>query len=316
MVWLNYKQKIKPIILIMLAVLFSSCVTLTEVKRFGDSTELLVNGAEKHYDQILVSHRNIVLENIDLSTDSFDDAVETNLLKGVIGRKVVMSSLYTYSKALKDLADFDSDKDIERASKQLSSSLNSLTSGIISHNIRQELPDFLQSRLVPNKLIDGVVTNEVQKQLRAIGPAIEKLAMAYVNVKKKSEIRKAVIDAQPHLENIVTFLKKDLLNESKRLMMLQYTILMNNSETFDSLKEDYSNQSHAEKANRTVLAKNIVKGFYNQQDQWIQEVLFLIQLENSADRCLTAHKNLMNKNDKGKALSDFIGSVNILTTLN
>jgi len=274
------------VLLVLLAL--SGCVNLKAVEKFAKGTEAVATASARFYQGQLETDRQLAVATLDLKTDDFQSAVGgKNLISETRTHGAAVQALAAYAKSLGEIAKFDDDASIEKESKKLAASLNSIADTL-------------------DKSIPGE---------SALAAAIAGVGEFYVDTKKRAVIYATVEKAHPFVEKIINTLTEDIKRESNRIAIGRVSAAANRETLYDGLSEGYAGSSKAEKVYRTIAAGKLVDQELAEMATKYSEEEFLKKFEKTAKACVAAHEAIRVKNldERAAAIVDFVERAQGLT---
>lgn len=291
----------------------TGCANLKAVGKFANGTQALSEAAGKFYDLELETDRKLAITTVDLGAkqdrpecQKKDGSYLTpwdcetkgeNLISEARRNRAAVSALAQYAQSLKEIAEFNDDANIEKASKELSSNLST----------------FAKTLDVAADTKESVLAN-----------AISGLAKIYIDLRVRKAIYEKARLAQEDVSKIVNMLKDDIKRQQTRLAVSRESAKATREEWFNSFREKYQSNkiqiSHkviqqsekaklnSENAGLSIAASALVGDELNDKLANQPSIIFLHELDETANSCLEAHKAIQEPNlsDKSGIIIKFI----------
>jgi hypothetical protein len=192
--------------------------------------------------------------------------------------RAVVAALAQYAKSLNEIATFNDDENIEKASQELSGNLSNLAKALDAANPKEE----------------------------ALASAISGLAKIYLDIKVRKIIYQKIKLAQDDVATIINTLRDDIKRQQQRLAINRLNAKATREEWFKAFRKGYQSggASASDKAFLTIAAGKLVGDDLKDELAAQPATLFLEELDETAASCLKAHEAIQNPD-----LSDKAGTV-------
>lgn len=283
------------IVALFIVTITTGCVNLERVEEFAKGTQALTEASAKFYEMELETDRQLAVMTVDLDEKKqvgitpWDRATKGKKLMSEARRnRTAVAALAQYAQSLNEIATFNNDDDIEKASKELSGNLSSLATTLNSAASPEE---------------------------EVLASAISGLGKIYIDLKVRKIIYEKIKLAQDDVETIINMLKEDVEQQVTRLQVEHLNSTVTREEWFNGFRQKYQGSADAsEKAILSITAGNLIEDDLKEQLALLPATLFLEKLNKTASSCLESHKAIQNKNlrDNVGALVKFINDARSL----
>lgn len=283
----------KIIVTLLFVVYLSGCVNLEAVGKFSEGAQALSVASGKFYTIELETDWQLAAMTVDLGSNEqspncknrqggymapWDCATKgRNLMSESRRNRAAVATLAQYAKSLNEIATFNDDENVEKASKELAGNLG----------------DFA-------KTLDAAADPREE----VLASAISQLAKIYIDVKVRDIIFEKVKLAQKPVEDIVNMLRDDIKRQQQRFAINRINTEATRETWFNGFREGYGGASASEKAFLTIAAGKLVQDHLKDGLAVQPATLFLKELDETAKSCLKAHEAIQNPD-----LSDKAGTV-------
>ena len=282
------------IVILLFVVFLTGCVNLKAVGKFSEGAQVLSEASGKFYAIELETDRQLAAMTVNLGAKQKsekckikDDVYMTpwdcatkgkNLMSEARRNRAVVAALAQYAKSLNEIATFDDDENIEKASQELSGNLSNLAKALDAANPKEE----------------------------ALASAISGLAKIYLDIKVRKIIYQKIKLAQDDVATIVNTLRDDIKRQQQRLAINRLNAKATREEWFKAFRKGYQSvgASASDKAFLTIAAGKLVGDDLKDELAAQPATLFLEELDETAASCLKAHEAIQNPD-----LSDKAGTV-------
>ena len=284
--------------------MLNGCVNLEAVGKFADGAQALSEASGKFYEMELETDRQLAAMTVDLgapensadcSGTPWDCAVKgENLMAEARRNRAAISSLAEYARGLHEIATFNDDKNIGKASKELSGNLGDLS-----------------------KTLDGSVNQKDQ----VLATAISSLAKVFVDLKVRDVIYEKVQLAHPQIKVITDVIRKDIKGMQTRSKITRLNAQATRETWFNGFRANYKDPevNASEKATFDLLASQLVKNELRDILAVEPSRLFIKKFEATVESCVEAHQAIQKADLRGNSdtIIKFVGDArNLLSTLN
>lgn len=282
------------IVILLFVVFLTGCVNLKAVGKFSEGAQVLSEASGKFYAIELETDRQLAAMTVNLGAKQKsekckikDDVYMTpwdcatkgkNLMSEARRNRAVVAALAQYAKSLNEIATFDDDENIEKASQELSGNLSNLAKTLDAANTKEEV----------------------------LASAISGLAKIYLDVKVRKIIYQKIKLAQDDVVTIVNTLRDDIKRQQQRFAINRLNAKATREEWFKAFRKGYQSggASASDKAFLTIAAGKLVGDDLKDKLAAQPATLFLEELDETAASCLKAHEAIQNPD-----LSDKAGTV-------
>lgn len=282
------------IVILLFVVFLTGCVNLKAVGKFSEGAQVLSEASGKFYAIELETDRQLAAMTVNLGAKQKsekckikDDVYMTpwdcatkgkNLMSEARRNRAVVAALAQYAKSLNEIATFDDDENIEKASQELSGNLSNLAKTLDAANTKEEV----------------------------LASAISGLAKIYLDVKVRKIIYQKIKLAQDDVVTIVNTLRDDIKRQQQRFAINRLNAKATREEWFKAFRKGYQSggASASDKAFLTIAAGKLVGDDLKDELAAQPATLFLEELDETAASCLKAHEAIQNPD-----LSDKAGTV-------
>ncbi len=282
------------IVILLFVVFLTGCVNLKAVGKFSEGAQVLSEASGKFYAIELETDRQLAAMTVNLGAKQKsekckikDDVYMTpwdcatkgkNLMSEARRNRAVVAALAQYAKSLNEIATFDDDENIEKASQELSGNLSNLAKTLDAANTKEEV----------------------------LASAISGLAKIYLDVKVRKIIYQKIKLAQDDVATIVNTLRDDIKRQQQRFAINRLNAKATREEWFKAFRKGYQSggASASDKAFLTIAAGKLVGDDLKDKLAAQPATLFLEELDETAASCLKAHEAIQNPD-----LSDKAGTV-------
>lgn len=282
------------IVILLFVVFLTGCVNLKAVGKFSEGAQVLSEASGKFYAIELETDRQLAAMTVNLGAKQKsekckikDDVYMTpwdcatkgkNLMSEARRNRAVVAALAQYAKSLNEIATFDDDENIEKASQELSGNLSNLAKTLDAANTKEEV----------------------------LASAISGLAKIYLDVKVRKIIYQKIKLAQDDVATIVNTLRDDIKRQQQRFAINRLNAKATREEWFKAFRKGYQSggASASDKAFLTIAAGKLVGDDLKDELAAQPATLFLEELDETAASCLKAHEAIQNPD-----LSDKAGTV-------
>lgn len=282
------------IVILLFVVFLTGCVNLKAVGKFSEGAQVLSEASGKFYAIELETDRQLAAMTVNLGAKQKsekckikDDVYMTpwdcatkgkNLMSEARRNRAVVVALAQYAKSLNEIATFDDDENIEKASQELSGNLSNLAKTLDAANTKEEV----------------------------LASAISGLAKIYLDVKVRKIIYQKIKLAQDDVATIVNTLRDDIKRQQQRFAINRLNAKATREEWFKAFRKGYQSggASASDKAFLTIAAGKLVGDDLKDKLAAQPATLFLEELDETAASCLKAHEAIQNPD-----LSDKAGTV-------
>ncbi|MDL1984193.1 MAG: hypothetical protein LWX54_08405 [Deltaproteobacteria bacterium] len=282
------------IVILLFVVFLTGCVNLKAVGKFSKGAQVLSEASGKFYAIELETDRQLAAMTVNLGAKQkskkckikgdeymtpWDCATKgKNLMAEVRRNRAAVATLAQYAKSLNEIATFDDDENIEKASQELSGNLSNLAKALDAANPKEE----------------------------ALASAISGLAKIYLDIKVRKIIYQKIKLAQDDVATIINTLRDDIKWQQQRLAINRLNAKATREEWFNAFRKGYQSggASASDKAFLTIAAGKLVGDDLKDELAAQPATLFLEELNETAASCLKAHEAIQNPD-----LSDKAGTV-------
>lgn len=282
------------IVILLFVVFLTGCVNLKAVGKFSKGAQVLSEASGKFYAIELETDRQLAAMTVNLGAKQkrekckikgdeymtpWDCATKgKNLMAEVRRNRAAVATLAQYAKSLNEIATFDDDENIEKASQELSDNLSNLAKALDAANPKEE----------------------------ALASAISGLAKIYLDIKVRKIIYQKIKLAQDDVATIINTLRDDIKRQQQRLAINRLNAKATREEWFKAFRKGYQSvgASASDKAFLTIAAGKLVGDDLKDELAAQPATLFLEELDETAASCLKAHEAIQNPD-----LSDKAGTV-------
>lgn len=282
------------IVILLFVVFLTGCVNLKAVGKFSEGAQVLSEASGKFYAIELETDRQLAAMTVNLGAKQKsekckikDDVYMTpwdcatkgkNLMSEARRNRAVVAALAQYAKSLNEIATFDDDENIEKASQELSGNLSNLAKTLDAANTKEEV----------------------------LASAISGLAKIYLDIKVRKIIYQKIKLAQDDVATIVNTLRDDIKRQQQRFAINRLNAKATREEWFKAFRKGYQSggASASDKAFLTIAAGKLVGDDLKDELAAQPATLFLEELDETAASCLKAHEAIQNPD-----LSDKAGTV-------
>jgi hypothetical protein len=282
------------IVILLFVVFLTGCVNLKAVGKFSKGAQVLSEASGKFYAIELETDRQLAAMTVNLGAKQKsekckikDDVYMTpwdcatkgkNLMSEARRNRAVVAALAQYAKSLNEIATFDDDENIEKASQELSGNLSNLAKTLDAANTKEEV----------------------------LAGAISGLAKIYLDIKVRKIIYQKIKLAQDDVATIVNTLRDDIKRQQQRFAINRLNAKATREEWFKAFRKGYQSggASASDKAFLTIAAGKLVGDDLKDELAAQPATLFLEELDETAASCLKAHEAIQNPD-----LSDKAGTV-------
>jgi hypothetical protein len=281
-------------VILLFVVFLTGCVNLKAVGKFSEGAQVLSEASGKFYAIELETDRQLAAMTVNLGAKQKsekckikDDVYMTpwdcatkgkNLMSEARRNCAVVAALAQYAKSLNEIATFDDDENIKKASQELSGNLSNLAKTLDAANTKEEV----------------------------LASAISGLAKIYLDVKVRKIIYQKIKLAQDDVATIVNTLRDDIKRQQQRFAINRLNAKATREEWFKAFRKGYQSggASASDKAFLTIAAGKLVGDDLKDELAAQPATLFLEELDETAASCLKAHEAIQNPD-----LSDKAGTV-------
>ena len=285
----------KRIGILFICAFLAGCVNLKAVEKFSEGAQALSEASGKFYAMQLETDRQLAKMTIYLGSEQEGEycknqdgtdkvpwkcATEHKQLMSEARRnRAAVAALAQYAKSLNEIANFNDDENIEKASQALAGNLSHL-----------------------RKTLDNAANPDEE----VLSHAILGLEKIYLNVKVRKIIYQKINLAHEHVETIVNILRKDIKRQQTRFVLNRLNSSGEREKWFMAFREEYRSDgvSESEKAFLTIAAGKVVEDELKDQLAERPSIQFVAELDHAAESLLKAHEAIQNP-----ALSDKAGVV-------
>ena len=282
------------IVILLFVVFLTGCVNLKAVGKFSEGAQVLSEASGKFYAIELETDRQLAAMTVNLGAKQKSEKCKIkgdeymtpwdcatkgkNLMAEVRRNRAAVATLAQYAKSLNEIATFDDDENIEKASQELSGNLSNLAKALDAANPKEE----------------------------ALASAISGLAKIYLDIKVRKIIYQKIKLAQDDVATIVNTLRDDIKRQQQRLAINRLNAKATREEWFKAFRKGYQSggASASDKAFLTIAAGKLVGDDLKDELAAQPATLFLEELDETAASCLKAHEAIQNPD-----LSDKAGTV-------
>ena len=282
------------IVILLFVVFLTGCVNLKAVGKFSEGAQVLSEASGKFYAIELETDRQLAAMTVNLGAKQKsekckikDDEYMTpwdcatkgkNLMSEARRNRAAVAALAQYAKSLNEIATFDDDENIEKASQELSGNLSNLAKTLDAANTKEEV----------------------------LASAISGLAKIYLDIKVRKIIYQKIKLAQDDVATIVNTLRDDIKRQQQRFAINRLNAKATREEWFKAFRKGYQSggASASDKAFLTIAAGKLVGDDLKDELAAQPATLFLEELDETAASCLKAHEAIQNPD-----LSDKAGTV-------
>lgn len=279
------------IVILLFVVFLTGCVNLKPVGKFSKGAQVLSEASGKFYAIELETDRQLAAMTVNLGAKQKSEKCKIkgdeylmpwdcatkgkNLMSEVRRNRAAVAALAQYAKSLNEIATFDDDENIEKASQELSGNLSNLAKALDAANPKEE----------------------------ALASAISGLAKIYLDVKVRKIIYQKIKLAQDKVVTIVTTLREDIKRQQQRLAINRLNAKATREEWFKAFRKGYQSggASASDKAFLTIAAGKLVGDDLKDELAAQPATLFLEELDETAASCLKAHEAIQNPDFSDKA---------------
>ena len=282
------------IVILLFVVFLTGCVNLKAVGKFSKGAQVLSEASGKFYAIELETDRQLAAMTVNLGAKQKSEKCKIkgdeymtpwdcatkgkNLMAEVRRNRAAVATLAQYAKSLNEIATFDDDENIEKASQELSGNLSNLAKALDAANPKEE----------------------------ALASAISGLAKIYLDIKVRKIIYQKIKLAQDDVATIVNTLRDDIKRQQQRFAINRLNAKATREEWFKAFRKGYQSggASASDKAFLTIAAGKLVGDDLKDELAAQPATLFLEELDETAASCLKAHEAIQNPD-----LSDKAGTV-------
>ncbi len=282
------------IVILLFVVFLTGCVNLKAVGKFSKGAQVLSEASGKFYAIELETDRQLAAMTVNLGAKQKSEKCKIkgdeymtpwdcatkgkNLMAEVRRNRAAVATLAQYAKSLNEIATFDDDENIEKASQELSGNLSNLAKALDAANPKEE----------------------------ALASAISGLAKIYLDIKVRKIIYQKIKLAQDDVATIINTLRDDIKRQQQRLAINRLNAKATREEWFKAFRKGYQSvgASASDKAFLTIAAGKLVGDDLKDELAAQPATLFLEELDETAASCLKAHEAIQNPD-----LSDKAGTV-------
>ena len=282
------------IVILLFVVFLTGCVNLKAVGKFSKGAQVLSEASGKFYAIELETDRQLAAMTVNLGAKQKSEKCKIkgdeymtpwdcatkgkNLMAEVRRNRAAVATLAQYAKSLNEIATFDDDENIEKASQELSGNLSNLAKTLDAANTKEEV----------------------------LASAISGLAKIYLDIKVRKIIYQKIKLAQDDVATIVNTLRDDIKRQQQRLAINRLNAKATREEWFKAFRKGYQSggASASDKAFLTIAAGKLVGDDLKDELAAQPATLFLEELDETAASCLKAHEAIQNPD-----LSDKAGTV-------
>jgi hypothetical protein len=282
------------IVILLFVVFLTGCVNLKAVGKFSKGAQVLSEASGKFYAIELETDRQLAAMTVNLGAKQKSEKCKIkgdeymtpwdcatkgkNLMAEVRRNRAAVATLAQYAKSLNEIATFDDDENIEKASQELSGNLSNLAKALDAANPKEE----------------------------ALASAISGLAKIYLDIKVRKIIYQKIKLAQDDVATIVNTLRDDIKRQQQRLAINRLNAKATREEWFKAFRKGYQSggASASDKAILNIAAGKLVGDDLKDELAAQPATLFLEELDETAASCLKAHEAIQNPD-----LSDKAGTV-------
>jgi hypothetical protein len=282
------------IVILLFVVFLTGCVNLKAVGKFSKGAQVLSEASGKFYAIELETDRQLAAMTVNLGAKQKSEKCKIkgdeymtpwdcatkgkNLMAEVRRNRAAVATLAQYAKSLNEIATFDDDENIEKASQELSGNLSNLAKALDAANPKEE----------------------------ALASAISGLAKIYLDIKVRKIIYQKIKLAQDDVATIVNTLRDDIKRQQQRFAINRLNAKATREEWFKAFRKGYQSggASASDKAILTIAAGQLVGDDLKDELAAQPATLFLEELDETAASCLKAHEAIQNPD-----LSDKAGTV-------
>jgi hypothetical protein len=268
------------------------CVNLEAVGKFSEGAQALSEASGKFYTMALETDRQLAKMTVYLGSEEESKHCKNNdgtdkipwkcatehkeLMSEARRNRAAVAALAQYAKSLNEIATFNDDENIEKASQALAGNLSNL-----------------------RKTLDNAANPDEE----ALSSAILGLADIFVNVKVRKIIYQKINLAHEHVETIVNTLRKDIKRQQTRFAINRLNSSGEREKWFMAFREGYRSDgaSESEKAFLTIAAGKLVEDELKDQLAERPSMLFVAELDHAAESLLKAHEAIQNPDLSDKA---------------
>ena len=272
--------------------------------KFRDGAQALSEASGKFYEMELQIDRQLAAMTVDLGSPEnspdcpgitpWDCATKgKNLMSEARRNRAAVSSLAEYARGLHEIATFNDDENIEKASKELSGNLGDLA-----------------------KTLDKSIKSE-----GILAEAISSLGQVYLDLKVQGIVYKKVKMAHPHVKTIAEMLRKDIKRQQQRFAINRLNTKATREIWFNGFRAGYQapGTSHSDKAYLSLAAGKLVENELQDELAVQPSKLFFKKFEATVKSCVNAHKAIRKPDlsERSSTIVKFIGDArSLLSTLN
>lgn len=282
------------IVILLFVVFLTGCVNLKAVGKFSEGAQVLSEASGKFYAIELETDRQLAAMTVNLGAKQKSEKCKIkgdkymtpwdcatkgkNLMSEARRNRAAVVALAQYAKSLNEIATFDDDENIEKASQELSGNLSNLAKTLDAANTKEEV----------------------------LASAISGLAKIYLDVKVRKIIYQKIKLAQDDVATIVNTLRDDIKRQQQRFAINRLNAKATREEWFKAFRKGYQSggASASDKAFLTIAAGKLVGDDLKDELAAQPATLFLEELDETAASCLKAHEAIQNPD-----LSDKAGTV-------
>lgn len=282
------------IVILLFVVFLTGCVNHKAVGKFSKGAQVLSEASGKFYAIELETDRQLAAMTVNLGAKQKSEKCKIkgdeyltpwdcatkgkNLMAEVRRNRAAVATLAQYAKSLNEIATFDDDENIEKASQELSGNLSNLAKALDAANPKEE----------------------------ALASAISGLAKIYLDIKVRKIIYQKIKLAQDDVATIINTLRDDIKRQQQRLAINRLNAKATREEWFKAFRKGYQSggASASDKAFLTIAAGKLVGDDLKDELAAQPATLFLEELDETAASCLKAHEAIQNPD-----LSDKAGTV-------
>jgi hypothetical protein len=282
------------IVILLFVVFLTGCVNLKAVGKFSKGAQVLSEASGKFYAIELETDRQLAAMTVNLGAKQKSEKCKIkgdeymtpwdcatkgkNLTSEARRNRAAVAALAQYAKSLNEIATFNDDENIEKASQELTGNLSNLAKALDAANPKEE----------------------------ALASAISGLAKIYLDIKVRKIIHQKIKLAHDDVATIVNTLRDDIKRQQQRFAINRLNAKATREEWFKAFRKGYQSGgvSASDKAFLTIAAGKLVGDDLKDELAAQPATLFLEELDETAASCLKAHEAIQNPD-----LSDKAGTV-------
>ncbi len=285
----------------------AGCVNLEAVGKFSEGAQALSEASGQFYTMSLETDRQLARMTVYLGSEEESDHCNNsdgtdkipwkcatehkNLMSEVRRNRAAVAALAQYAKSLNEIANFNDNENIERASQALAGNLSRL-----------------------RKTLDTTANFDEE----VLSSAILGLEKIYLNTKVREIIYQKINLAHEHVEIIVNILRKDIKRQQTRFAINRLNASGERERLFMAFREGYRGDgvSESEKAFLTIAAGKLVEEELKAQLAERPSIQFVEELDHAAESLLKAHQAIQNPDlsDKAGIVVKFVKDARALLT--